>query len=172
MKMRKNLFLITALTTYACISYAQGCPGGIPSAGNPGCIPPDQPNSPYYQGAVPQQQPQKPKGYWATRWGAIAIGSSSNGQGVVGIFKNANSKRIAQDAAMNQCVSSGGARCKISITYYNQCSAIAWGDARFVAQGAETIKVASELAMNTCNSKTTNCKIYYADCSEAEWVSY
>lgn len=117
-----------------------------------------------------QQQPQAPSGRWETRWGAIA---TDNVAGAFAGVVNFSSKQVAQKAAVTQCkVNGGGENCKTLLTYYNQCSAIAAGDTAHTAQGAETIKVASELALQKCSNKTANCKIYYSDCSPPVWISY
>ena len=44
-----RLVFVAFLSVVSSAAVALGCPNGIPGAGNPGCIPPDQSNSPYYQ---------------------------------------------------------------------------------------------------------------------------
>jgi len=77
------------------------CAPGIPSAGNPGCIPPNQPNSPYYQGDDAETQAQtQPAAVWADRWDAIAIDSDV---GQAGVIANIPSKNEAMDIAVKTC---------------------------------------------------------------------
>ena len=162
---KKILFLAIL---FHCCSEALACPpghqpAGSPTSGNPsGCVP-------YASGDT--SQPQTPQGRWITRWGAIAIGSTASGGGV-GISKDMPSKRQAGKVALLQCeATGGGSECKINILhYYNQCAVIAWGDSFSNVQSAETIQIASSVAMQKCSAKTDNCKIYYSDCSLPEWV--
>lgn len=163
--MNHRILLMFGLLAFAGLAKAEGgCPDGYYPANPPAtnvCYPfPDS------QEAQPQQQ----QGRWETRWGAIAIGNTKSGGGV-GLVKNASTKRKAEKAAMDKCRQTGGGKeCKISLKYYNQCAVIAWGDSMYVTQGAETIEVASQLALKKCGEGTTNCKIYYADCSLPVWV--
>jgi len=77
------------------------CAPGIPSAGNPGCIPPNQPNSPYYQGDDAETQAQtQPAAVWTDRWDAIAIDSDV---GQAGVIANIPSKNEAMDIAVKTC---------------------------------------------------------------------
>lgn len=164
MYIKFSLSLIFFLACNGAVACPEGQqPAGNPTAGNPsGCVP-------YSVGSTSRQH--APQGHWETRWGVIAIGATTSGGGV-GIAKNMTSKRSAEKAALSQCKATGGGEeCKKNILrYFNQCAVIAWGDGSYSAQGAETIQIASDLAMQKCSSKTTNCKIYYADCSLPAWV--
>jgi Domain of unknown function (DUF4189) len=157
------LFGLLALSSYA---FAEGnCPDGmVPIGGGDvvGCMPiQNNQNSP----------PAQPRGRWVDRWGAIAIGSTANGGGV-GVSTGMLTKRQAEKAAVSQCkANGGGAECKdYVLRYRNQCAVIAWGDNSYMMQGAETIQVASKIALDKCSLKTTNCKIWYSDCSLSVWV--
>lgn len=67
------------------------------------------------------------------RWGAIATDDT---KGIVGAVKNVKSKRSANKAALQQCkLNGGGKNCEVTLTYYNQCSAVAWGDTSRAAAG-------------------------------------
>src|ERR1700754_4284953 len=100
MKTFKLLFLV--LLSYAPLGWAQ-CAPGIPGAGNPGCIPPTQPGSPYGQqgdanSSLPSSLP--PAARWSERWGAVAL-DASTGNAVVstGMKTQAEAKR----EALSQC---------------------------------------------------------------------
>jgi hypothetical protein len=116
------LFLFAALF-HVPQAWAQ-CAPGIPEAGNPECLPPDDANSPYYQGDRNQQpvQSQQPRAVWADRWGAIAEDFQAS---KVGTVVEQGSKSQAEDAALSSCATNGGKKCQITLTYYNQCAAVA-----------------------------------------------
>jgi len=146
---------------------AQNCPAGIPSAGNPLCIPQDRENSPYYQKPI---EPAPIKMQWADRWGAVAIDTDVS-MGGIGIAKDMRNKRGAERAALAQCHSTGGGQgCKIELSYFNQCAVIVWGDRKFNTASAETAEEAAERGMRVCSSGDQNCQIYYSGCSLAERV--
>ncbi len=163
----QKLFLLLSLFCLSDGAFAQnGCPDGMTPFQNggdpaPKCYP--------IQGG--QSAAAQPRGRWETRWGAIAIGSTATGGGV-GVAKDMLTKRQAEKAAVSQCMAAGGgALCKkYVLRYYNQCAVIAWGDTSPVVQGAETIEIASQIAMEKCNARTKNCKIWYSDCSPPVWV--
>ena len=146
----------------------QGCapgffPGGTQPNG-PTCVP-----IPGY-GTTNNTTPPSistPSPQWATRWGAIAIDETNSG---VGVSVSMSSKRKAEKAAMKECRAKGGSSCRINLAYHNQCAVIAWGDTQASVLGASTIQEASAIAMEDCGKHTSNCRIYYADCSYAERV--
>lgn len=114
-------------------------------------------------GQQPQQNGQGPE--WLTRWGAVAVGISPHGT-AFGASKEMKSKRAAEKAALKECKSDGqGAACKIEMTYFNQCGAVAWGNDFFQTARAVSIEDASRIAMNICEDKTQNCRVYYSGCS-------
>lgn len=47
------------------------CAAGIPGAGNPGCIPPSQPTSPYDQPGSENSIALSPAATWEDRWGQL-----------------------------------------------------------------------------------------------------
>jgi hypothetical protein len=104
---------------------------------------------------------------WADRWGAIATDATNGG---VGTAVSMSSKRKAEKAALEVCRTKGGSGCKLSLTYYNQCGAMAWGATHMATASAQTIEKASELAVDSCAKGSTDCQIYYADCSMAERI--
>lgn len=147
---------------YAGQALAQNCPYGIPSAGNPFCVPPPtHPNSPNYQGDIP------PPPIWADRWGAIAFDKNT---GIYGTSKEMANKRASEEAAIHACRQNGGEACRIHLSYYNQCGVIAWGETFATTASAGSIKEASERAIRNCNEETYGCGIVYSDCSMAKKV--
>ena len=172
--MKTRLFLLLCLMTCSSMAVAEnGCPYGESPIGprseaNPlGCVIDHDLNRPQVQ----PEQPQPPRGHWETRWGAIAMSSS----GVItyaGVVKFL-SKQSAQKAAIAQCKANGGGKsCKVGLAFYNQCGVIASGDTATVMQGGATIEIASGMGLKKCSNDTTNCKIYYSDCSPPVWMSY
>lgn len=162
MKLVQFLFLI--LFGISASALAQNCPNGIPSGGNPLCIPPDQPNSPYYNGA-PTSSSQKVA--WAARWGAIATDVSKR---ALGGATGLSSKRKAQKAAIAACQVNGGVACKIDVAYVNQCAVIVTGDNRYVTAHAPNIGEATSIGMERCGREDVNCRVHYTDCSYPEQV--
>lgn len=162
-------FLIVFLMTSTV--YAQNCPAGIPSGGNPMCIPPDRPESPYYNGSSAYvQQPAQPKTivirqHWADRWGAIAMDSAI---GVVGVSKGQKNKVLSEKTAMNNCSIRGGRNCAIKIAYKNQCVVIIAGDNDSSIQTAASIPEATKLGLGKCNNEDRNCRVYYSECTMSE----
>jgi Domain of unknown function (DUF4189) len=154
---RKFLLLLCLLIP----SYTAIAEGGCP----PGMYPPNPANTsvcypfPESQQTAPVQQPQAPRGHWETRWGSIAVDGV---RGKLGGVINHKTKQAAEKAALAECYS----------TYYNQCSAVAWGDSKYTGSGRATIEEASQDAMQGCSEATSNCVVVYNACSNAKWISY
>jgi len=140
------------------------CAPGIPEAGNPECLPPDDANSPYYQGDRnrPAAQPQQSRAVWADRWGAIAIDKNT---GQAGTVINHSSRSEAVDAAMHDCQMHGSPNCKLELAYHNQCAAVAWGEGSYAGASGPTKQNAESIALQDCRKGASNCKIAYSDCS-------
>ena len=99
-----------------------------------------------------------------TRWGAIATGN-----GTIGASKGMTSRSSAELQAMSDCETKlGGKPCSISVAYYNQCAALAWGEGGSIWARSPHLQEAEDDALSTCKAKTTNCDIYYSACSYAE----
>lgn len=167
------VMLTISLLSISGLAYAEGgCPSGmIPYSGTGlsscGPIP-----AGYYGNNNDNNsagQSYKPPVRWATSWGAIAFDYKS---GKVGAVTGQPSEQPAEAAAISECRKRGGGKdCEyISLTYYNQCAAMAWGHDQSVSSHAATIDEASERAMKRCNKLTTDCQIYYADCSLAKRI--
>lgn len=156
--------ILAAIGMLTLSGLAIGCPNGIPTAGNPGCIPPDRTNSPYYQGGGFNQR--APVGRWETRWGAFVLDQKTG----LGISSGMSSKRAAQSEAMNDCRAKGGTRCKVELVYFNQCGVLIEGERGYNTAAADTVEQATSIGMKTCQRADTNCKLYFSECSQAQLV--
>jgi len=161
MKTFKLLFLL--LLSYAPLGWAQ-CAPGIPGAGNPGCIPPTAPGSPYAQpGESAPLAPPPPAPVWEDRWGAIAIDGQS---GAAGGANKSSTKQDATRLALERCATAGGVHCEIAIAFVNQCTAIAQrtgGGIVSTATAADTDQ-ASARALNRCGN-SDSCKVISTLCA-------
>jgi hypothetical protein len=134
---------------------AGGCPPGMYLQGF-SCV--------YNQAPRPAPAPPPPAQQWVPRWGAIAIGSTASGGGF-GTSIGMSSKNQAEEEAVEKCKSArGGEACK-AFAYRNQCAVVAWGTRNYTIQSAESIEIASELALDDCSAKTTDCQLFYSGCS-------
>ncbi|ARP80541.1 hypothetical protein CAL12_06630 [Bordetella genomosp. 8] len=154
-------FLLLLAAPFA--AHAQ-CAPGIPGAGNPGCIPPSAPNSPYNQGDGAPALPQAPPPVWQDRWGAIAFDEATSSAGV---STNQTSQRHAESMALSNCEKAGGKHCQVNVTYHNQCVAVAQkpGGGRIGVSRGPSIKKASDVALKNCGSDS--CKVAYSNCTDA-----
>lgn len=157
MKKINLLFLLYSIVFSSSI-YSQ-CAPGVPSAGNPGCIPPDQANSPYYQGDTAPTY--APKIVWLDRWGAIAVDEATATAGTVSASAN---KSKAEGEALTRCSENGGKNCKLIYTYHNQCVAVTQaikGGAMFAVSARDEAS-ASQIALDDCGKE---CRVLYSRCS-------
>lgn len=159
---------ILKVLTITLIAYSPGgwsqCAPGIPGAGNPGCIPPTAPGSPYGQpdnaGAIP---PSAPAPVWEDRWGAIAIDYAN---GAAGGANKSTTKGDAVQLAVERCTHSGGIHCEVTASFVNQCAAIAQKSGRglvYPAAAADPDEAARR-AISKCGD-TTECKVVVSLCS-------
>jgi Domain of unknown function (DUF4189) len=134
------------------------CPAGyyeIQGVGWKNCAPlPNQTSTP---------PPVGPK--WETRWGAVASGGSA-----FGVAENMASKRKASKMALEDCKRKGGHKCNVDITFHNQCGAMAWGNGGNAYGTAPDVASARSLAVDMCEKRGPNCKIYYVSCSYPQRV--
>ena len=158
-------WLAFALYLVSLTGFAQ-CAPGIPSAGNPGCVPPNQTNSPYYQGSANPPQPaltvQQPIG--EDRWGGVALDAVT---GEAGASEGQPSKQRANSGAVSTCEQQGSKDCKVILSYVNQCAAAAspeQGDYVSTATAAELDDAISR-ATERCSKRSTTCEIIYKKCS-------
>ena len=159
--MKYKVLLILVLTAFSTITFAEGgCPPGSYPAAPPAtnvCNPFPSPRN---------SQIPKTSGHWETRWGSIASGLTSFGT-VVGM----RSKRLAEKSALSKCKASGdGKGCEVWLSFYNQCGVVVIGASSMSTAGGPTIEEATQIAKKKCEIKNTTCKVYYAECSYAEWV--
>lgn len=127
-------------------------------------LPPSDPNSPQYNtvylpflanAAPPQER-------WADRWGAFVLSSN----GMSGGIQDAPNKRQAEKAALTECREKGGENCRVSLSYYNQCGAVASGGGHTGSSSAPTEREAVENAIATCEKAGgSNCQLYFMGCS-------
>ena len=148
-------------------AWAEGrCPEGYfpiggGNAGWEGCAPMDG------GAGGASQPPANPGPQWATRWGAIAH------DGIAGRFGGAeglSSKRKAEKAAIKECMRNEGRKCKIVISYYNQCGAMAWGNQLMIASRGPNRDAVIRDAVEACSKQVGSCQPYYAGCSYSERV--
>jgi hypothetical protein len=138
------------------------CAPGIPCAGNPAGIPPDQPNSPYYQGnpyGNPGQYPQQQSQQAPALWGSLAISD----QGVVAWTYNQPNAGAAERAAMKSCKSGGGQNCRVLDNWSEACAALG-RDAQgklYMGYGA-SVPDTEEYAIAQCRREnpTAGCQLY------------
>ena len=165
MKSRIPALLVTTLISMS--AFGQ-CAPGIPGAGNPGCIPPTAPNSPYNQGGDAPVQGNQPQGRWEDRWGAVAVDTNS---GKAGVAENRASESSASRTAIDQCQSNGGRNCEVTIAYHNQCVAVAQkrSGGPIMTSSAAQQDQAADHALSNCGGRDI-CQVMYQFCSYAERV--
>lgn len=143
-----------ALCFVALPGFAQ-CQAGIPSEGNPHCIPPE-----IYQGQR-VAEPQAPK--TKRRWAALAIGESATGS-VIGQVVDVASERHALRAAAADCKRQGGAQCK-SVAFSETCAAIAWATDRYAIESAANRDRAAASALAACEGiGGEDCRVFHSLC--------
>ena len=114
------------------------------------------------------QQSAGPPVRWASRWGAIAISSST---GHVGTSAGQSSRRDAKRVALQKCGARDGiSDCKINLSYSNACAAHAWGGGSAGTGSAPSVEEASLRALNECNKEGKNCLLYYSERSLPERI--
>ncbi|MBX9403418.1 DUF4189 domain-containing protein [Lysobacter sp. BMK333-48F3] len=157
--MKARLCLVVlALAFWAGGAYAQ-CPAGIPSAGNPQCVPP---NAPGWGHNSSSGEPARPEPVWKRTWGAIAADGVS---AALGTASGIDSRESAEQIALMECSERGGKDCVLDVSYYDQCAVLVTGDKRYLVQTAVSIERATEVGMQKCNAKDTNCRVYYSNCT-------
>ncbi|MBJ7442459.1 MAG: DUF4189 domain-containing protein [Sphingopyxis sp.] len=157
---------IMLLALHSRVLAENGCPIGyaparIPVESSSDCV-----AIPGYWDESSSDAPAPAEPVWASRWGAIAIGSTATGNGT-GFSTNQKSKNAAVKAALQQCLDAkGGETCRSEIfSYQDQCAVVAWGAAAYSAWSAATISEAAALAMERCSKLTEDCQVYYSACS-------
>jgi hypothetical protein len=138
--------------------------GAAVDTGGGQCIPMDAPGMPGYQGNQNRQpaQPQQPRAVWADRWGAIAEDPQASAVGTV-VQQESESK--AEAAALSVCTQHGGGNCKIALTYYNQCAAVAVDEQNLAVHARAPTKEKAEQVALDGFGKGHITKIVYSACS-------
>lgn len=165
-------FIVAMLFCGTGMARAEGgtCPSGMYPIGGPGqgCAPIPG----YYDndnGAV--EPAESIPMVWEERWGAVV--SEADGSGF-GAIAGARSKDDAENEALQRCrstVTSNQDKCRVRMSYRNQCVAYAWGGGYSGVARAIDKSTADSLALLTCAEGTkAECKVYYSDCSYAEAV--
>lgn len=178
----RNWTLLLGLIVFPAAAFAEGnCPPGfypIGGQGVQGCAP-----IPGTAASVPPSQAprQAPKGEWEKRWGAIAEGavSSQGGSKPTGTAVSQRTESLAQSVALDACRKAGGGSCRITISYYNQCVAMADPvgalnpGAITVSWRAETVDLAKRNALRECRGdRNQACEVVYSACSLPEFRAY
>ncbi|CAM4357210.1 hypothetical protein F901_00510 [Acinetobacter dispersus] len=163
-----SLLLLFGLKT---TSFAEGgCQAGYTPynyGANIGCVPGGNDGPIQSEQQLPPPSP-RPTGYWTTTWGAISFGRTS----IAGVSTGMLGKDKAASAAILNCKAQGGRECAVALIYQNQCGVIAWGSSTATTARAGSITEASERAMQTCKEKTSDCQIYYSNCTQPIFTPY
>lgn len=157
-------FLALGLCLIGSDAIAQ-CAPGVPSAGNPGCIPPNQPNSPYYQPPVEPGSAPSPPPIWEDRWAAVAVDEAT---GTAGISTGKLNKGDANRSAIAECQTDGAQGCKILISYYSQCVALAQAKEAGIifAVTSPQLDEAKSSSLKKCGKES--CSVVYTNCVSAQ----
>lgn len=114
-----------------------------------------------------------PTGEWLKTWGAIAVSSTTN---LVGVSAGEMSKEDADSIALKKCGAEGDRNCRISISYENQCAAIAIpssGKGQAYSASAATEEEAVSGAVESCSDTGGGkCVRFYSDCSKPVFIRY
>ncbi|WP_460831854.1 DUF4189 domain-containing protein [Lysobacter humi (ex Lee et al. 2017)] len=153
----RELWLAVGLLVTCGQAFAQQCPTGL--AGQPNCLPPDHPSSPYRRSV----QPLRPSAQWESRYAAVAMGKAASGFTAVGPLA---SQRKAEKDAVRGCRARGGDDCKLVFSFGNQCGVIVWGRTVRTLATAATVAEAAEKARRECSADTQDCEVFFADCVE------
>lgn len=172
--MKIRMLCVACLLVFSKVAVAQNC-GGMPAV-NGVCIPPDSATSPLNStyGRRPGGSavlPPPRRGGWVQTWGAIALDDVTGNVGAIsGFYK----KRHAEKEAIARCRSAGGKKCKVKISYYNQCVAISSPfvdgvavDGIAIYQASSSRELAKENANSACPEQNDGrtCAVVYSDCA-------
>lgn len=159
------------------LALAEGrCPPGQYPVGDQnagGCAP--------IPGAAQPTQ-SRPTGVWETRWGAVAEDTApvaAGGTLATGVSVSQKSKHAANALAISRCEGMGGRKCKIRLTYHNQCVAMAdpvgerVPSAISTANTGMTLELARSSALDRCQGVGgQRCEVFYSACSSSEFRKY
>jgi hypothetical protein len=152
-----DIALCIALCIVTSPGFAQ-CQAGIPSEGNPQCIPPE------VYGGQRSAEPQAPSAA-KRRWAALAIGQSAAGS-VIGEAFGAGSERQARRIASADCKRRGGQACA-SVAFSQTCAALAWATDRYAIESAADREQAAASAMAACERiGGEDCQLFRTVCTD------
>lgn len=157
-------FLLCGLICFSSGASAQGCGNGVPSAGNPMCIPPDAVGSPYGSG----EGGGGSGAAWRSYWGALARDEKDS---VIGVAEYSASRRRATKLALSDCKSKGGTGCVILVTYKNQCATVVMGSRSYYVNAGAAVSDAAEDGLRNCAASDQGCRVAYSNCNLAERVN-
>lgn len=163
----KYLLMLVVLLSASVGSALAQCAAGIPSAGNPGCIPPTAPGSPYNLGTDPYPGAgagSAPTPVWRKTWGAIAMDQTA---GRAGMSDTEDSKDAAVAVALARCKNAGGMRCETLTTYQNQCVGLAQerGGGRVTTVTGGSKQRVESRSVELCGGES-KCAVVYSACSD------
>ncbi|MEH6421274.1 DUF4189 domain-containing protein [Pseudomonas sp. CGJS7] len=112
-------------------------------------------------GPIPYRSSPAPA--WENRWGAVA----TDNQGTFGVSADKRSQKKAEKAAIAHCKERGGGQCDVTLSYKNQCMAIATSEVNSVSARAPDIEAAKQDSLEKCaeRSNGNECWVYYYACS-------
>ncbi len=135
------------------------CATGVNTGGG-NCVPPDAAGMPDYR--PDDAASAYPEPVWKDTWGAIVLDVAGVSKGVA---TNMDTKSQAVATAMNECQANGASHCKVELTYYSQCAAVAWGDGVYGVAKNKTLDEAVGDAVHACSSRGSGCVVAYKACS-------
>jgi len=143
------------------------CPAGQYPIGGPGwggC-------APIPGGAAPAARPE---GRWHDRFGAIALSPSTS---KAGTSSGRGSKREARAAALARCEEDGATDCKRDIfVYQNACVVLmsppAGSSGSTLISTGQTVAEAVASAASRCQQHSSECTVYYQDCSKPVYEKF
>lgn len=104
---------------------------------------------------------------------------ASGGQLATGAAVSQKSKGGANALAISVCKEMGGRKCKVIVTYHNQCVAMAdpvgdrMPDAISTTTTAETAELAKRMSLDRCQGiKGQKCEVFYSGCSLSEYEAF
>ncbi|WCE04601.1 DUF4189 domain-containing protein [Pseudoxanthomonas sp. JBR18] len=156
---------------FAGASFAQTrCPPGS-AIGSGQCAPDDVDSSD--QGPVTVV---RYTGYWTKTWGALANGEN----GIGGVSVDFEKKRDAKLSAIKNCEDRGGTKCKVVITYYDQCVVATFpkngvpGKSSGRTNTAATIEEATQDGLQSCSELNGGvpCEVVYQACTQRKYIKY
>ncbi len=151
--------LIVGLLLIAQSSFAQtACPSGV-APGSPQCV--------ADAGTSREEAPPRPTGEWIKTWGAIAgYAQRDEVWSTTGKF----SEEDAWQEVLGKCNASGATDCKVDMTYFNPCVAMALPSAGVGNSSIYTgkdEKTAGARAMESCERRQgAVCKVTFTECTE------